>query len=111
MKRRTGNAKSATKRTNRYRRSAPLACLTRILTSSPHNLTPNPFTQAEAAAAKEAEMNRKHSPKHSPKDSPKDSPKHSPKHSPKRSDTLAGAPAPLPLWEKMLRKARPSPEP
>ena len=45
-------------------------------------------------------MNRKHSPKHSPKDSPKDS-------SPRLSDTLAGAPAPLPLWEKGMRKARP----
>jgi hypothetical protein len=62
-------------------------------------------------------MNRKHSPKHSPKDLPEDSPKHSPKHSPKdspkhsslrHSDTLAGAPAPLPLWEKGLRNARAS---
>ena len=48
-------------------------------------------------------MNRKHSPKHSPKDSPKHSPKHS---SPRHSCTLAGAPAPLPLWEKGLRNAR-----
>lgn len=49
--------------------------------------------QAEAAAAKEAEMNRKHSPKHSPK----------------HSGTLAGAPAPLPLWEKHgLREAQAS---
>jgi len=79
--------------------------------------------QAEAAAAKEAEMNRKHSPKHSPKDLPEHSPKHSPKPSPKQlpklspkhspkhfsprhSCTLAGAPAPLPLWEKGLRNAR-----
>jgi hypothetical protein len=58
-------------------------------------------------------MNRKHSPKHSPKDSPKHSPKDSPKHSPKysslrHSGTLAGAPAPLPLWEKGLRNARAS---
>ena len=92
-----------------YRRSAPpCLCLTPILTSSPaHNLTPTPralCAQAEAAAAKEAEMERKHSPKHSPKHS--DSPKHSPKH----SDTLTGAPAPLPLWERGLRKARPSRE-
>ncbi|KOO32927.1 hypothetical protein Ctob_015817 [Chrysochromulina tobinii] len=70
-----------------------------------------PADEAEAAAAKEAEMNRKHSPKHSPKDLPEHSPKHSPKPSPKHSSprhsgTLAGAPAPLPLWEKGLRNAR-----
>ena len=46
-------------------------------------------------------MNRKHSPKHSPKDSPKHP-------SPRHSDTLAGAPAPLPLWEKGLRNAQAS---
>jgi hypothetical protein len=58
--------------------------------SHPHSV------QAQAAAAKEAEMNRKHSPKQSPK------------RSPKPLGTLAGAPAPLQLWENGLREAKAS---
>ena len=152
------------KRTNRSRRSTP-PCLPHSnptpIYSNPHlkpthNLTPTLHAQAEAAVAKEAEMDRKARAEHSRMQRAK-SPEHpicapcgkacskdelpsppppppplphsscasvpdagapaaivaaapaltheSPVAIESALDTLAGAPAPLPLWEKGLRKA------
>jgi hypothetical protein len=95
-------AKEADEEANRERlehykayEQVPTICPPCLPQSNPH-LKPtqsHPHSvQAQAAAAKEAEMNRKHSPKQSPKP----------------LGTLAGAPAPLPLWENGLREAKAS---